>query len=241
MSPLRAYSADKQVRLAFDLTKEDRGKAYYCPICAERFRLVMPVKTNRVKHFRHINGHYHGEPESIEHLQLKEYVYNTALKLGYSANLEYVIDAGKEYIADVLVSNGKAKIAIECQCSPTGTDYVRDKTVFYWNSDYTPLWIFGIRWFDKAFFSNKHSRGYFIQRISSIEKWLWHRECPIFYSNGEEEFYRFNDFKFRMASHSQQMNGQQLSTYLGWFSISKITLQEILARTFKIVGVFSGE
>jgi competence CoiA-like predicted nuclease len=227
--PLKA-TLDNCFVLASDLTDNNRHGNYLCPICKDKFITVMPKKASIINHFRHTNGHNHGEPETMEHIQLKECVFSESQKLGYSADLEHIINLEREYIADVLVSNDKIKIAVECQCSPPGIEYVRSKTVYYWNNGYVPIWIFGIRWFDNAFFSNKHSRGYFIQRITGVEKWLWQRGFPIYYSNGDEEFYQFNNFKFRLASHGQQANGQELASYLGWFSISKTSLAEILKQ-----------
>lgn len=229
--PLKAISDDRVI-LASELTDKNRHVKYLCPICKDKFITVLPKKESIINHFRHKNGHNHGEPETIQHIQLKECVFTESQKFGYQCDLEYPINLERDFITDVLISNGITKIAVECQCSLTSIDYVKSKTVFYWNSGYVPLWIFGIRWFDNAFFSERHSRGYFIQRITGIEKWLWQRGFPIFYSNGDEEFYRFNNFKFRLASGSQQMYGQELATYLGWFSISKTSLEEILNQVF---------
>jgi competence CoiA-like predicted nuclease len=230
--PLKAFTKDHDIKLARDLIPADRADIFYCPICADRFRIVVPTKTLRIKHFRHINGHYHGEPETTEHIQLKECVFNESVSMGFNSDLEHPINLERDYIADVLVTSDKntSKIAVECQCSPASLDYVVSKTLYYVANNFIPLWILGVRWFDNAYFSKQHNRGYFIQKITGIEKWLVANNFPIYYSNGEEEFYRFNSFKYRMASHGQQMNGQLLSSYLGWFSISKITFAEMLQQ-----------
>ena len=228
--PLKAYTENKLDKLSFSLTPEDRSNSYFCPVCDDKFLIVLPDKTQRVKHFRHTNCRSHGEPETIEHLQLKQCVFDAAKGLGLDAELEFVVDKEKERIIDVLVRKGDLKVAVECQCSQTSIDYVVSKSNFYITSGYIPLWIFGVKWFDNAYFRRSHSDGYDIQRISKIEKLFFRNKRDFFYSDGDENFFKFKDFKFRWSKGTSTL----YSMYLGWYSITQTPIEYILLNAFSL-------
>lgn len=223
--PLKAYSANHEEKLAFDLTLDDRSKSYYCPICADIFRLVMPVKTLRIKHFRHTNGHNHGEPETPEHLSMKLACIESAKALGFDAEPEFIVNKERDYIADVLVKTPKFTYAIECQCANKSTEELIEKTNYYISQGYVPVWIFGGKWFDNVNNFKQHKRqgrrAYKIQRISLLEtlisrnkRSLWFQEVSI--TNNICSFFTV-DFKHRAYSK-----------YFGWYSKQKVSFETIL-------------
>ena len=76
--PLKALLDDEPF-LAWDLKEKHRGLPFKCPHCDDGFSVVMGA--TRRKHFRHKTQKAHGtEPESENHLEMKEYflrVYET--------------------------------------------------------------------------------------------------------------------------------------------------------------------
>ena len=142
--PLRALLNGNDF-LAFNLTEENRHQDYLCPICNKKFISVIP-SYDIIKYFRHEEGTEHfGEPETIEHLKIKQRVFFESQALGWIATLEQPIG---DHVTDVelLKTNGWGKIigrvAVEVQCSPISYEEYEDRNSTYLCEFIDNLWAY---------------------------------------------------------------------------------------------------
>ncbi len=77
---------------AEDLTESNRRQKYLCPNCPSDLIPVIPKK-DIIRHFRHVNGKSHYEPETTEHLSGKKALLQICQKLGLRAIPEFGIGA----------------------------------------------------------------------------------------------------------------------------------------------------
>ena len=117
------------------------AQPYYCPCCDSE--LIIKAGSIKIPHFAHkshASCHASSEAESPYHLLAKRKLFTWFLTHGYEAELEaYVPDIKKR--ADVLVSNGEKKYAIEFQCSTISEASFIERTVAYQSVRITPIWI----------------------------------------------------------------------------------------------------
>jgi len=170
-------------KYAYQLEESDRhSQDYYCPICKDPFSVVLPIKDfSRIPHFRHKNETYHGEPETQDHVDMKNYFYMAAKELGLDAELEVRIITDFTHIADVIIkyendSLNTKGIAIECQCSPISVDELIERNQTYLFNGYTPVWVFGSNYYDTASDEKYHL-------IKKVEKEVYNHHNAIFYFN----------------------------------------------------------
>jgi hypothetical protein len=149
---------------AWDLGEEHRGLGFLCPHCDSKLVPVLPRW--RIKHFRHYNGHYHGEPETPEHEEGKKLLYDALSSFG-EARLEERIG---ENIADVALRSPQGRTAVEYQCSPISLPEFDSRNLNYARNGFRPLWILGTHYWDHGHAFFEHSRGYRIQRLTALEE-----------------------------------------------------------------------
>ena len=175
--PLKALLNDSPF-LAWDLQEGHRGLDFKCPHCDDGFIVVMG-KIRR-KHFRHKTNRDHGtEPESENHLEMKEYFLKEAEKLGYSCELEKSFFVDDELsIADVAIyaKNHHTPlvkgIVIECQCSSISLGEMNQRTIDYLLDGLIPLWVLSGRYHERRI------RG---KKLTNIEKELLEKFGVLFY------------------------------------------------------------
>lgn len=172
-------------KYAYQLEETDRhSQDYSCPICKDHFSVVLPIKDfSRIPHFRHRTEKYHGEPETQDHMNMKNYFYMTAKELGLNAELEVKIINDFTHIADVVIHYNDKKlhtkgIAIECQCSSISVDEILERNATYLFNGYTPVWVFGPDYYERA-----SQEKY--QQIRKVEKELYEHHQAIFYYYSE--------------------------------------------------------
>lgn len=117
-----------------------QGDTYHCPLCGDE----MIAKQGRIKiwHFAHKSGSYchTDEPETPEHLEMKQKVWSAFARKPYVTlcEPEYIIDNLR---ADVFVQTKFGNIAVECQRSAIGVDYLEDKLSEYTRNRIHALYI----------------------------------------------------------------------------------------------------
>ncbi len=182
--PLRALHDNKDF-FADRLTESNRKDVFHCPNCTSRLIPIIP-KQGIIKHFRHKDGKSHYEPETAEHLNGKQVLFNIASKLGLNAIPEYRIG---EHVTDVFVK-GRQPIAIEFQCSKCHSKQIAERNLTYLKEGVVPLWILGA-----SFYNGNPKR-----RITRIEKEIEQTQVLIYYING----------KFRIARNKVYYNDEIL-------------------------------
>lgn len=124
--PLKALLDEKEF-FAWNLTKSDRKKGFLCPICKNKFIIVIPKQEKRIKYFRHLVGKAHQENETEEHVKGKLKIIAIASKLGLKWDLEHEI--GK-HVTDVYIED-EQPLAIEFQCSKCNSTQISDRAKTY--------------------------------------------------------------------------------------------------------------
>jgi len=126
---------------AMDQPRDTSKHIFTCPICKTPMELVTPIHT--CFYFRHESGHEHGsEPESQEHLAMKEWIVKSAREIGLDAVTEVIIQTEDQVNeADVLIPD--LKLVVECQCSPLAVDKAIERTENYEENGFDVYWIFG--------------------------------------------------------------------------------------------------
>ena len=203
--PLRAL-LDKEPFLAWELTEKHRGSPFKCPICDDDMIIVLP-QSGIIKHFRHVNEEAHGEPETSEHLEMKNFIYNLLL----CTELEKKIG---HRIADVVEGD---QLVIECQCSPISQCEMREREEDYNECGYHVLWVFGGKYYQNTTKRELWYRGgnaYYIQKIGAPERYLLDNESQLLIYYHNEHFY-LGSFKFRKAGWYNECKT------LGWYQLRR--------------------
>lgn len=116
-----------------------RTEKYVCPFCKERMILVKPELTI-IDHFRHkVECVYNSEPETQQHLEGKKFLYDF-FKDYCDCGLE--VKLGNR-IADVVLINGRRRVALEYQCSPISMREYLDRTKDYDEMGVRVVWVWG--------------------------------------------------------------------------------------------------
>jgi ribosomal protein L37AE/L43A len=137
---LVSYSTEAQRVYAANAVK---GQPYYCPECGGE----LVVKQGRVKiwHFAHLrrSPECSSEGETVEHLQLKEYLYRTLHNQAWvtRCELEYSIP-GINRRADLYLEVTGTPIAIECQVSPLTVEKLGLKLTDYTQYGIHTIYVF---------------------------------------------------------------------------------------------------
>jgi competence CoiA-like predicted nuclease len=233
---------DGQRVLADTLAPADRGRGFICPACRVPFYVVLPKR--KIRHFRHATKEEHWEPESEDHLEMKQGIYSLSLKLGFNAALEQIIKGeGGKAIADVFIETEGHRIAIECQCSPVPYDDFERRDAFYRLEGIIPIWILGGAFFrhtqasmTKMRFEYDELRDeyypieYTIQKIGYLERELLDQWRLFFfnYGLGGPEFYE-GYFKYRWRGGvKHHKEDPAYCESLGWFRNRETNLKAII-------------
>lgn len=134
-----------------DLIGRLRSDDYFCPVCKER--LIFRAGNIRIPHFSHRRDSacttFETEPESLQHLQGKKYLFHFFSNQGLNVSLEYYLPDIKQR-ADLFVQNQSQSFAIEYQCSPLPKSLLEKRTKGYKSKGIIPIWIIGGKPFQKS-------------------------------------------------------------------------------------------
>ncbi len=216
---------------ADDLVEEEhRGLPFECDGCKEKMTPVIPTILDRIKHFRHVSGRMHGEPETPEHKAAKMWFYNNFenVKLEHYMNRD-----GDIHRLDVLIRIGDLKIGIECQHSGISIDEVMKRNKFYIENGIIPIWVlvegknFSVKGpittneIDRLL-SKSDSTDVF-ERIKRIERYILQKYSVLYYFNGDmykSKFYKGIGYKTK-----------------GWFVNEKSSSKTVINDLLKLVKV----
>lgn len=113
--------------------------------CGER--AIPKVSSRGLKYFAHHHPksgcdlHETG-PETVEHHMAKAVLANAARQAGWNAEVE-VVSPTRDWIADVMISRGEKRIALEVQWSPQRTEDILARTRRYESSGVGCRWFLG--------------------------------------------------------------------------------------------------
>jgi len=134
---------------------------FICPFCGDLVSFVSRhyrKETVMVSpHFRHkpeSKCTYAFEPETHEHMRMKEIMYAWLLVQGFDVDLEHKVD---KVVADVYAVKDDIKVAVEVQASYVQAERIVYKNKVYFENDIVPLWIVSrnlVKWkdFEKLLF-----------------------------------------------------------------------------------------
>jgi competence CoiA-like predicted nuclease len=196
--PLRAMD-DGQEFFAWDLSEQHRAIHFTCPICEDQLIPVLPQE-NIINHFRHKNEEAHGEPETPEHLAMKQ-----QLKDILGSDCEIEVRIGDNIVDALYKKRPRGARAIECQCSDISTAEFQARNDNYWKNGCRPFWILGGVFFSRTRTFIQHPRGYGIQRIKKIEMMIKRTQPLLYY--GEDKFWE-SDLNLRFHAKT-----------LGWYNL----------------------
>jgi hypothetical protein len=148
--PLRCLSDNADI-LAFevspeeweDLRKENSQNHHLRMPCCDS-RVVLKTSRLGTQFFSHARkGECSSAPETPEHLLAKSIVAGAAKRAGWSVTTEYrgTTPEGEAWVADVYVTKGNAKIALEIQWSPQNEETTRYRQERYRKSGVRALWL----------------------------------------------------------------------------------------------------
>ena len=189
MCPLKAINADtNEIVLAHTLTEADRGKHFKCYACEflhkenSDMTPVLP-KEDIIQHFRHKVKTEHGnEPETTQHLQAKQHVYNKFKALGYEVDVEHWIsEEGEAHEIDVYAELQGVKYAIECQYSAISTETIEKRNEFYERHGMNTIWVLVIGKYYNPLDTDKYNKT----PISKSERCITENNGRLFYLNVE--------------------------------------------------------
>ncbi|CAH0318421.1 Competence protein CoiA [Peribacillus sp. Bi96] len=123
------------------LAKWRKSENYYCPCC----KTEMSIKAGnvRIPHFAHKSNsscRASSEPESAYHLMGKRKLYQWFLSHDYQVDLEAYLPQIKKR-ADILVTIGGYRFAVEFQCSVIPENEFIERTRAYQSVGIKPIWI----------------------------------------------------------------------------------------------------
>ena len=157
-----------------DLKEENRSQKFFCPNCPSKLIPVIPKK-EIIDHFRHKDGHAHGEPETKEHCYGKNLIRKVAMNLGFEATTEYRIG---DHVTDVFVKS-PVPLAIEFQCSKCNSEEIMKRTSTYLKEGVVTLWILGNSFLEKQIVS---------ERNCLIESIIEEKQRCLLYISKDEKF-----------------------------------------------------
>jgi len=124
-------------KVSLSLNPNEYRQPWECPQCHNT--MVFVDTYIKRKHFRHLVDHgCESEPESEEHMEMKETLFHLLEKKGYEC--EYEIDVGGK-VADICAIINASRLAIECQVSPVNIKDVIEKNDIYKRVGFEPRWI----------------------------------------------------------------------------------------------------
>ena len=92
------------------------------------------------KHFVHKSKYNcKWEPESADHLRMKEIIFNVCKEEGWNADPEHTFN---DWIADVFASKGNKKVAFEVQCSLQSFNRTKERQAKYIRDGVKGIWFF---------------------------------------------------------------------------------------------------
>lgn len=116
---------------------------FYCPVCKSKVIAKAGMKT--IAHFAHqgeVNCNSNERGEGEYHEKGKLLLYNWLAAQGIQAEMEVYLSSIKQR-ADILVTIGNKRIAIEYQCARIPLQVIHQRTSGYINDGIQPIWIIG--------------------------------------------------------------------------------------------------
>lgn len=115
-----------------------KGQEYFCPGCKKKVILKQGrIKIHHFAHYPDEDCYEYSEPETKEHLEMKELLYDMFKFYDYDIEKERWIGDQRP---DLYIP--RESIAIECQCSPLTTETLLERTKKYTKKGIYVLWIF---------------------------------------------------------------------------------------------------
>ncbi len=115
--------------------------------------------TRKIKHFRHFDiTTCSTEPETEEHLSMKENIIVLLKKDVLNSNIEPEVKIGNQ-IADIKYNRGKITCVIECQCSPISEEDFINRTNGWYNKKTYLVWVWGSKFYN----IEKDTHNYFLR------------------------------------------------------------------------------
>lgn len=200
-----------------DALSAQKGTDFLCPECLK----IVILKKGQIKipHFAHkppINCAW-GTKETQEHLEAKRIIRDSYRQRGYDADYETVVlSSGGDRRADVLISYGQQKVAIEIQHQSISYDDIERRTRAYIAVHIPVMWL-GILSHKMQENAEKTSDGLIIEKytVRPWEKWahaLYFKE--LWYIDPESKTIwqgSFSDYMRKVESTSWYENGIEQS------------------------------
>ena len=213
---------------AENLENKHRGLPFFCHHSFCHDELIVVIGPKVINHFRHKHKPEHNhEPESREHLELKNFIKKSSDTLGLICMKEKaIIEEEKTHIPDAIIylsDNDKIKyglkgIAVECQCAIINSEVYNDRNQFYLSNGYIPLWIFGGNYLKRKI----DESGYI--RLKDIEK------------NNQEDYYSINQFSQGNLYESRF----KFKNYREWSTIGNF-FQNIIDLNYAIFNILESK
>jgi hypothetical protein len=137
---LTALDENGNKQVSYLLSQDKYRQDWHCPLCNQQMSFVDAQL--KIQHFRHLvfqGCENESEPESFEHLYLKQWIYNQLTAAGFKCEFEVKIG---NRIGDVVVTTKSKKLhVIECQVSPISQKNMDERTIDYLHHHTDVCWI----------------------------------------------------------------------------------------------------
>ncbi len=169
--PFKALDRNGVKQISYLLQPEQYRQVWTCPNC-EQLMSFVDIHV-REKHFRHrVKSHCKPEPETKEHLSLKEWVYSWLSSAGYDCEYEEKIG---NRIADITfrTKNSKKLRVVECQVSPISAMEVQQRNYDYrLNGVHDVYWILHPKNYLKTY--QEYRRIYRLKEVESTFRFSYY-------------------------------------------------------------------
>ncbi len=111
-------------------------------ICCDSKAIMKTSKYDLQFFSHHVKRNCNSVHESIDHLMLKKYVYETLIQLGYKAYIEKNININNtQRRPDILVEINDLKIVFEIQNTKHDLDLIKQRSLDYVNNNMIVVWL----------------------------------------------------------------------------------------------------
>lgn len=184
--PFKAVDENGIKQVSYQLSLEQYRQKWTCPNCDQPM-LFVDAELKR-KHFRHkVASPCETEPETEEHLFLKEWVYDWLTNSGYKC--EYEVKIGNR-IADVTFATNNNKLrVVECQVSPISSEEVYSRIYDYEINDVLEVyWI--MHPINYPGFYEQY-RKYTAYRLTEVEREFLDSSHFLYYDNIDKQVKKY--------------------------------------------------
>lgn len=132
------FSFDDWEKLKKDISFKNNLKMICC-----NSKAIMKTSKYDLQFFsHHVKKNCNSVHESIDHLMLKKYVYETLIQLGYKAYIEKNIDINNtQRRPDILVEINDLRIVFEIQNTKHNLDLIKQRSLDYVNNNMIVIWL----------------------------------------------------------------------------------------------------